>query len=98
MLALDTYNRPPSAEMASELGVLPGGASGVSVATSVSATVPASRSIADTLLRLALATKSRRPSGVRSISLGCSSTSWRPTTRQVSVSTTATAAWAQSET
>jgi Mrp family chromosome partitioning ATPase len=85
-------------KMASEFGVLPGGASGVRVATSVSSTRPSAKSITDTLLRLALATKSRFPSGDITISLGCSSTSIRLTTRQAWVSITATAAWAQRET
>jgi hypothetical protein len=98
MLALETSSNSPSAEIASEFGVLPGGASGVSVATSVSPTLPASMSMTDTLLRLALATNRRLPSGDITISLGCSSTSIRSMTRHARVSITATAAWAQRET
>ena len=98
MLALETNSRSPSAESARELGVLPGGASAVSVATSVSSTAPDSRSIADTLLRLALATNSRVPSGVSSISLGWSSTAIRRSMAQRRVSITATVACPQSDT
>ena len=78
--------------------MLPGAASGERVATSVSATRPPAVSITDTLLRLALATNSLAPSADSSSSLGCSSTSMRPVTRQAAVSITATAAWAHSDT
>ena len=98
MLAFETKSREPSAESARELGVLPGGASAESVATSVSVVLPASRSITDTLLRFALATNSRVPSGDITISLGWSSTAMRCTTLHSFVSITATAAWPQSDT
>ena len=98
MLALETKSREPSAESAREFGVLPGGASAESVATSVSVVLPASRSITDTLLRFALATNSRVPSGDITISLGWSSTAMRCTTLHSFVSITATAAWPQSDT
>ena len=96
ILALDTKRSFSSGLRASELGVFPAGVvagpptPGERVAISSSSVRPVAVSITETEFRLALATKSRVPSLVRSISFGCSPVDHRADTFHSFRSTTAT--------
>ncbi len=76
--ALATSRRLSSGERLTWFGVDPGGACGNIDTEICSAARPASRSIAQTALVLAQATKRRLPSRVSAIALGCSPTTISP--------------------
>src|SRR5205814_2088814 len=74
------------------LGVFPDGAVGYRAALMVCSPAPLAASSTLTFVELAHATKSRLPSGDRTISVGCASVAHSAVTLLVSRSTTATAA------
>src|SRR5687768_7678011 len=95
IFALAMNNNFSSGETASPFGVDPGGEFGINSATRVSLIFPASVSMTETVLRLALATKRYLPDLERIISLGCSSVFQRVRIWLLLRSMTATAACAQ---